>query len=349
MSEKTEQPTAKRLRDVRKKGQVAKSKEVVSAALIIVLFGTLVALIGLMLDEIASMVLAPRSWHGRPFEEALEAVVNSVVITAALVVAPIIAVAMVTAIAAHLAQFGFLLSAQALQPKLSNLSPASGVKKIFNKKNLFEFLKSIIKICFLGILLFLLIRDSIQDLTRLPHCGKACIPVLLGDLIIKVMIYTAAAYTMIAFADFIFQRWQFTQENKMTKDEVKREYKESEGDPHVKGHRRQLARELTQGDMDQAVRKSRAVVTNPVHLAVALQYREGKTPLPIIAAKGQRLVAQRIVKVAVEAGVPVIENIPVARGLYETGNVKEFIPSEMLEGVVEVLKIVLELEKKRNQ
>lgn len=349
MSEKTEQPTPKKLRDARKKGQVAKSKEVVSASLIVMLFGLMTAFIGLFVKEISDMILAPGQFYGAEFGLALDAILSDVLDTALLVVVPIVATAAAVGVIAHLAQFGFLMSGEALMPKLSNLNPASGVKKIFNKKNLVEFLKSFVKITFLAVLLGMVIRNSIEDLTRIPYCGIECVPVLLGKLLFQVFIYTAAAFIIIAFADYIFQRWQFTEENKMTKDEVKREYKESEGDPHIKSHRRHMHQEMMQGDMDQAVRKSRVVVTNPVHLAVAIDYREGETPLPIIAAKGQRLIARRIVEIATAAGVPIIENIPVARGLYETGTLHQYVPSEMIDGIAAVLRAVRDLERERDQ
>lgn len=347
MSEKTEQPTAKRLRDARKKGQVAKSREVVSAALIIALFGFLAAMMSSLIENLSKMILEPALYYGVDFEVALEGVANVVYEKLILIIAPFVATAAAVGVIANLGQFGLLFSPEALMPKLSNISPASGVKKIFNKKNLIEFLKSVIKIGFLAGLLYILIRSSLQELTRLPYCGMPCLPVLLGNLLFNLIIYTSAAFVIVAFADYIFQHWQFIQENKMTKDEVKREFKESQGDPHIKSHRRQFHQEMLQGDVDDAVRGSRAVVTNPIHLAVALKYKEGETPLPIIAAKGQRLIAKRIVKIANEEGIPVLENIPVARGLYEHGELRQYIPSEMVEGVAQVLRAVMELERKR--
>ncbi len=347
MTEKTEQPTSKKLRDARKKGQVGKSREVVSAAILVAIFGVMVAMMGIFIDEIAGMILEPAVWLGEPFGESVEGIMNVVAPTAIIVVAPIVATAFVVAIAANLGQFGFLVSFESVKPKLSNLSPVSGVKKIFNRKNLVEFIKSIVKIVFLSILLGLVIRNSLQELVRLPYCGQACIVPLLGKLLVQIIVYTSFAYIVIAFADYVFQKWQFNKEQMMSKDEVKREYKESEGDPHLKGHRRQLQREIAQGDSDQSVRKSRVVVTNPIHLAVAIYYQEGETPLPIIAAKGQRLVAKRIVKIANEAGIPVFENIPVARGLFFEGTLNQYIPSEMIEGVAEILRAVRDLEEER--
>lgn len=344
MSEKTEQPTPKKLRDVRKKGQVAKSKEVASAALITTAFMLLFALMPTFVEELSGMILFPSRFYETEFELAANVVSDHVIRTALLIFGPIVAAVALVGIISNIAQFGVLMSAEAIKPKLSNLNPGAAVKRVFGKKNLVEFLKSAIKIAFLSILLLIVIRNSLADLVKLPHCGLECLPVILGKLLWQVVIYTVAAFVIIAGADFAYQKWQFLSENKMTKDEVKREYKESEGDPHIKGKRRQFAQELTQASSDEKVRKSTVVVTNPTHIAVALDYRENETPLPVVAAMGQDLRARRIIQVAQQAGVPIMQNVPLARGLYETATVNQYIPSDLIEPVVEVLKWVRDLE-----
>lgn len=347
MSDKTEPPTTKKLRDARKKGQVAKSKEVSSAAVIIAVFGALVALFPTFVGEVQQMILLPTHFYNVEFGLAANAVLSQVAITSLLVTAPVIVVAAVIAIVANMAQVGMLFTAEPLKPKLSNLNPASGLKKMVSPKNLFEFLKSAVKIAFLSLLLFIVIRSSLQDLVKIPHCGLGCIPTVAGKLLFEIMIYTVAAFVIVAAADFVYQKAHFMKEMRMSKEEIKKEYKEMEGDPHIKGKRKQLHHELMQSDTDAAVRKSKVVVTNPTHIAVALDYQQGETPLPVIRAMGQNIQAKRIIKIAQEAGIPIMQNVPVARGLYENGKLNQYIPSDMIEAVAEIFRWVRELEEEQ--
>jgi type III secretion protein U len=167
-----------------------------------------------------------------------------------------------------------------------------------------------------------------------------------GALLKQMIIYTALAYGVISFFDFGYQRWHHTKELMMSKDEVMREYKEMEGDPHVKSHRKALAQEIAMGEGVQRAAKASVVVTNPTHVAIALYYEEGDTPLPVVLAKGENLVAQRMVAVAEAAGVPVMQNVPLARALLETAPVDQYVPSELLESVAEILRVVRALRDK---
>lgn len=348
MSEKTEEPTPKKLRDARKKGQVAKSKEVSSAAQLVAAFAVLAMFMEGHIDRIHEMMLAPTQFYEDDFLFAINSLFDRVFKTAFFIIAPVVVVVAGVAIASNLAQFGFLFSAEAISPKLEKINPASGIKKIFSLKNLVEFIKSAFKIAFLSILLFFLIRDDLSDLTRIPQCGLNCVSLMLGTMLLKLMLYTAAAFIIVAAIDFLYQKWQFNKEQRMTKDEVKKEYKESEGDPHIKGKRKQLHRELMESQAEDRVRDSKVVVTNPVHFAVALDYREGETPLPIIAAKGEGMRARRIKMIAEEEGIPVMENVPLARGLYQDGQVEQYIPTSLIEPVAEVLRYINELEERNS-
>jgi len=349
MSDKTEPPTHKKLQDARKKGQVAKSKEVSSAALITACFAVLFGLMPTFVGEIQHMILAPTVFYESEWQLAANALLSEVVWTILLVIGPILAVVVAVAVISNMAQVGMLFVTEPLKPKLSNLNPGQGVKKIFGMKNLVEFLKSAFKIAFLALLLFIVIRSSLQDLVKIPHCGVNCIPAVLGSMLFQVMIYTVAAFVVIAAADFVYQKAHFMKEQRMSKEEIKKEYKEMEGDPHIKGKRKQFHQELLQSNTDDAVRNSKVVVTNPTHIAVALDYREGETPLPLITAMGKNLQAKRIVKIAQEAGIPIMQNVPVARGLFENGQLNNYIPGDMIEAVAEVLIWVRELEEERNR
>ena len=344
MSEKTEEPTPKKLRDARKKGQVPKSKEVPSALLIVVVLVMLFPMMPGIVEKLHHLILLPTKFYDSEFGFSANAMASEAFAISLQILVPIIATAVAVGIAGHAMQAGVLFTSKTIQPKLSNINPASAVKRIFGLKNLVEFLKSAFKIGFLTLLLFLVIRGALHELVRIPECGLTCIPSLIGHLIWRVTIYTAAAFLLVAAIDFFYQRWQFMKEQKMTKDEVKREYKESEGDPHIKGKRKQLAQELAMADTEERVKQASVVVTNPTHIAVALDYRENETPLPIVTAMGENLRAHHIVNIAKRAGIPIMQNVPLARGLYETAQLNQYIPAEMIEPVVEVLLWLRELK-----
>ncbi|MEM6546623.1 MAG: type III secretion system export apparatus subunit SctU [Pseudomonadota bacterium] len=349
MNDKTEPPSQKKLRDARKKGQVVKSKEISSAAQLTVALAMLFAFMPHYVSEVQRMILLPSAFYEAEFGFAANAVMEDVTQIAFSIFAPIVIVVAVVGAVANLAQFGLLFSTESLKPKLSNLSPASGIKKIIALKNLIEFLKSTIKIVFLSLLIYLVIRDLVHEVVKIPHCGVQCIPSILGAIFIRIMIYTIAAFVIIAAADYLFQRMQFMKEQKMTKDEVKREYKESEGDPHIKGKRKQMAQEIAMSDTEEKVKNSKVVVTNPIHLAIALDYRKGETPLPIIRAMGADLQAKRIVQLAEKHGVPIMQNVPLAHGLFDTGDVGQYIPTDLMKEVAEVLRWVMQFEAERQR
>ncbi len=348
MADKTEPPTPKKLRDARKKGQVAKSKEVSSASLLTVVFAMLFASMPLYVEKIRDMILAPSHLYKADFHLAANVLLQVIAVSALSIFGPIVVVVAVVGVVANMAQVGLLFTTSSLKPKLSNLNPGSGLKKIFALKNLIEFIKSTLKIFFLSTLIFLVVKGSIHELVKIPHCGLGCIFPVLGKLFFNVMIYTVAAFVLVAAADYVFQKWQFTKDQKMSKEEIKKEYKESEGDPHVKGKRKQFAQELIQSNEDAGVRKSKVVVTNPTHLAIALDYREGETPLPIVRAMGKGLRAKRIVEIAEEEGIPIMQNIPLAHGLFEEGKVNQYIPVDLMAEVAEVLRWVIEMEKEND-
>ena len=345
MSEKTEEPTPKKLRDARKKGQVAKSKEVPSACLITVLLVVLIAMMPGIVKKLHDLMLQPANFYTSEFGFSANAMASEAFAISLQILVPIVLTAVVVGIAGHLVQVGLLFTGETIKPKLSNINPASAVKRIFGLKNFVEFLKSAFKIGFLTLLLFIVIRDALSELVKIPECGVACIPSLIGQLIWRVVVYTAAAFLLVAAADYFYQRWQFMKEQKMTKDEVKREYKESEGDPHIKSKRKQLAQEIALADTEESVKKASVVVTNPTHIAVALDYREDETPLPIVTAMGENIRAHHIVNIAKRAGVPVMQNVPLAHGLFETAQLNQYIPSELIEPVVEVLLWLRELKE----
>lgn len=343
MSEKTEDPSPKKLRDARKKGQVAHSKDVVSAAMTVALFMYFWTMWSDFVERMKELLVFPPQFYKMAFSEAAKYAVDMGFEMVKAILVPVILITILVGIGANTAMVGVLFAGESIKPSLDKINPASGFKRIFGLKNVIDTLKSIIKIVFLSILLIIVIRGGIEALVRAPGCGMPCLQLALSELLTQTMIYTCFAFVVVGAADFAYQKYEHTKGLKMTKDEVKREYKESEGDPHVKGMRKQLMHELVMSDEGAAVRKSSVVVTNPTHIAVALRYESGQTPLPIVVAKGQNLNAKRIIEIAREAGVPIMENVPLARALFEEATLDQYIPSELIEPVAEVLRWVREL------
>jgi len=233
---------------------------------------------------------------------------------------------------------------KAIMPSAKKLDVISNAKNMVSKKNLVEFLKSSLKIAVLSWVIYLLIIDSLPTLMHVPAYDISNFGQIVGQLLKIMIIYTGLAYTVIALADLAWQRFQYTKQLMMSKDEVKQEYKGMEGDPQIKGQRKQLHQELLQNDSVQQAREASVVITNPTHLALAIKYDEDTTPLPMLMAKGEGTLAQLMINAAIEAGVPVMQNIPLAHALFNEGAVNQYIPSDLIEPVAAVLKLVQDLK-----
>ncbi len=342
--EKTEMPTPKKLRDARQKGQVCTSKDVVSTALLIVLLSILGALGVALTDDISELI---RFIGSRVQENDIPALREAGKMTLFVICKHsflFVLVAAATALVANVVQIGFMFTFEPLKPDLNKLNPAQGAKKIFSMKNLFEFCKNVVKVCFLGYLIYKIIVASIPAL--LPMCYGTldeifpCLRVILKNL----AVYTIFGYVVIAVVDRIFQQKNFTKQMMMTKDEVKREYKEQEGSQEVKQAQREFRNELLNGpDPRVATKQADVVVTNPTHLAIGVRYRPDEAPLPKVVVSGADRVAKIIRDTALAEGIPIMENIPLARSLYAQVKVEEFIPVDLVEPVAEVLKWVKRL------
>jgi len=343
--EKTEEPTPKKLRDAREKGQVAQSRDATSTALLIVLFAYIAAMWKPALARLkAEFDLIPRLYE-RPLQEALSVLLTAVASDVAAILGPLLILVVLTAVMAGFLQVGPVLALEQVKPSLDKINPMAALKKTFSLKNLIEFAKAILKTLFLGALVYLLIRSSIPVLVQVPYGGRAATVAVLGQLLLQMAIYTVLAFLVVAAADVLLQRYLQKKQLRMTKDEVKREYKENEGDPHIKSKRKQLHRELLQGGMVERSRKATVLVTNPTHLAIALRYEENETPLPVIIAMGEGILALRMIETAVAENIPVLENIPLAHDLIDRGTLDQAIPSELIAPVAEVLRWVRELKQ----
>lgn len=343
MSEKTEQPTSKKLNQAREDGQVAKSKDFTQTVLILALFGYLLGNAESIVKALAEMLLMPVSVIGLPFEDAAEIVVSKLARQAVLIFLPFLLIVIGLGLFIEMAQTGLLVSFKAMKPSAKKLNVLSNLKNIFAVKNVVEVLKSSLKIACLAAMVASLVAKAIPGLLTLPQADLAGVGMALGVLLKDLMIHVAVVYSFIAAADFVFQRYQYTKGLMMSKDEVKQEYKEMEGSPEIKQHRRQLHQELLRENAVDRVRKASVLVTNPTHLAIAVLYDKENTPLPMVVAKGEGWLAERMMAAAREAGVPILQNIPLAHSLMESAALDQYIPSEFIEPVAEVLRLVRQL------
>jgi len=345
MSEKTEQPTSKRLLDSRKKGDVSYSKDFTQTLLILAIFGYLLGSSGHIVESMGQMILLPSTLLRLEFHAAANTLVVELLTSAAWLVLPFIGIVLGVGIFADAMQVGILFAFEKLKPSGKKLNILSNAKNMVSKKNLMEFLKSSVKIAILSSLVTVLIRDAMPIMTSIPQAGLAGLGQVVAELLKTMLVYIGLAYSVIAMADFVWQRLQYRKGLMMSKDEVKQEYKQMEGDPHIKHQRKHLHQEMQQEGAIQSARDATVVVTNPTHLAVALRYDEDKTPLPVILAMGEGALAQRMKEAAREAGVPLMENVPLARALMAQGEAGQYIPSELIAPVAEVLRLLQQIDQ----
>ena len=348
--EKTEMPTPKKLRDARQKGQVCTSKDITSTAILIALF-VILGWMGVALMEDMEALL--RFLAGSISLNNQMAVMESSKLTIIYIYKHsfiFVLVAALIGIVGNVSQIGFLFTFEPIIPKLEKLNPVEGAKKIFSMKNLFEFLKNVVKVTFLGYLLYKIIKVSVPELLSMCYGTIDDIFPCLKLMLKRLAIYTAFGYIVIAIVDRLFPGRNFTKQMMMTKDEVKREYKEMEGSAEIKQAQRQFRNEILNGpDQAQAAKRSNVVVTNPTHLAVGVRYDVSEAPLPRIVAMGAGAIARTIREVALAEGIPIIEDKPLARRLYADGRIDDFIPDSVIEPVAEILKWAKQIQDARKE
>lgn len=348
--EKTEPATPKKLKDAREEGQVAKSTEVVTACMLLGLFLGLKLFAGYIgngflerfvqiYGSISSIV------SGQVTKNTMIAVMQECIIAILLISAPIILIAFVVAFVCNVAQVKWAPTLKPLKPKPSKLSPMKGMKRLFSKDKIMELLKSIAKVAVLSYVVYDTIKDEYGLLFQFYRFELGTAIVAIGNLIINIGIKIAACFFVIAAADYFYQKHKFSEDMKMTKQEVKDEYKNSEGDPQVKGKIKARMREASQRRMMQSVPDADVVITNPTHLAVALKYDKNTSAAPIVVAKGADYVAEKIKETARENKVEIVENKPVARMLYYNVEVDQEIPPELYQAVAEILAYVYGLRQ----
>jgi flagellar biosynthetic protein FlhB len=353
-AEKTEQPTAKKLDDARKEGQVAKSQEIATAFSLLALFLILrfgygfmgENFIGIFSRTYNNIPNIARLYDGQLPWAYITSTMNNAMLTMLLLCAPFFLVGFVIALLCDIVQVGFKPTGKPLQPKLSKLNPISGMKKIFSTRKLFELAKSILKLVIMGAVIYSFFIGRTESLFLLYDIPLKQAIGLMGSLIIDLGLRIAAAYMVIAFADLIYQRRKFTKDMMMTKQEVKDEFKNSEGDPQVKAQQKRRMMQASQRRMMQQLPQADVVITNPTHYAVAIKYDAEEAEAPMVIAKGADYLAQKIKEAAKENGVEIVENKPLARMLYANVEVGELVPPELYKAVAEVLAYVYHLQGK---
>jgi type III secretion protein U len=345
--EKTEQPTDKKLRDAREKGQVAKSTDVTTTIVTVFVLAATAGLFHTTVKSFQELFTAGLAVANDDPTTAFSMMTAKSLQTLLSVVLPLALACIVGVLAGSYLQVGFMFAFEAMKPDLNKLNPIEGVKKIFSLKNLMEFVKSLLKVSVLSLLLYFIIKDSIDPLMQLPLTDIQAVPDVFEKMFLWFILPFMGVYVVVAAADYFLQKFLFTREMKMTKDEVKREYKQQEGSPEIKGQRKSLHREMINEDTVGKTKSATVLVTNPTHYAVGLYYEAGVTKLPVVSVKGCDNMAFQMIDIAQDNQVPVVQNARIARHLYDNVKIDDFIPNEMLAPIAEILKWVQTLPKRQ--
>ncbi len=352
--EKTEPATAKKLNDARQKGQVAKSREIANGFGLLALFLVIkiwAGSIGTQFLEVFSAIYnkIPElvvSWNGHGPEQDVAVIFTNMLVRLLIMLVPIFIVAVLVAFLSDVAQVKWVIAKKAMEPKLSKLNPLSGFKRIFSMNSLVELIKSIAKIFIIGYVSYSFLRDKLSLLFTLYDMALMQAVQLVAELIVDLGIRISLVYIVLAFVDYAYQKYKFAKDMKMTKQEVKDEYKQSEGDPKVKGKIRQKMQEASRRRMMQQLPTADVVITNPTHYAVAIKYDPEVADAPLVLAKGADYLAAKIKEIAKENKVEIVENKPLARMLYANVEVGQAVPPELYQAVAEVLAFVYKLQGK---
>jgi flagellar biosynthetic protein FlhB len=351
--EKTEKPTAKKLDDSRKEGQVAKSMEISNAFSLVTLFLLLRILLSTMggsFFEVFHMSYGHmdqfvKGYTGGISVSFIHGFIVDIMIRILLILLPFFAAGVLVAVVVNLVQVKWKPTGKPLKPKLSKLNPVSGFKRLFSKDKLVELLKSIVKVFMIFYVAYTMLRDQLGLLLLLYDMSVGQALSVIGDLVIDVGLRISLLYIVLGFVDYGYQRWKFMDDMKMTKQEVKDEIKNSEGDPQIKSQQRRRMREASMRRMMSSVPQADVVITNPTHFAVALKYDNEIADAPIVVAKGQDYMARRIKEIAADSGVAIVENKPLARMIYHNVPIDGMIPPELYQAVAEVLAFVYNLKR----
>jgi flagellar biosynthetic protein FlhB len=351
--EKTEQPTSKRKQDSRKDGSVAKSEEVANALILLALFLIVRFYVGTMgtglLDFIKVTYTKIPDYimmdDGRLPGLTIRGLFINGLLRVVIVVGPLMLIAFAVAVISNLIQFKWMITTKPLRPKLSKLNPIKGFKKIISMDSLVKLLKSLIKIFIIGYIAYSYLVGRLDEIYLFYDLEFNQVLMVMSDIIFVVGMRIVGAYILLALADFSYQKWKHHRDLMMTKQEVKDEFKNQEGDPQIKAQQRKRMAAASMRRMMSALPEADVVITNPTHYAVALKYDADKYDAPIVLAKGIDFLALRIKDIAKEHGVEIVENKPLARMLYTNVEIGEMVPPELYQAVAEVLAMVYQMRE----
>ncbi len=348
--ERTEPATAKRRQEVREKGQVAKSRELVTAVMLLVAFFSLRYLSRYIfkdLTEAATRFLSFTKDMDVAFSvENLTATFGYCMLVLAKVLGPILLIIAITIFIVDYLQIGFVFTLKVLKPSFNKLNPIEGFKRLFSRNALVELIKSIFKIIIIGYIVFDYFIKSYKVIPELIDMSIGGTVVFVGDTLVDIGIRAASVLLILSIIDYVYQRFEFERNIRMSKQEIKEEYKQIEGNPQIKSKIREKQRQMALSRMMSEVPKSDVIITNPTHFAVAIKYDSEKSDAPFVIAKGKDLIAQKIKDTAKQSNVPIVENKPLAQALYKSVEIGDKIPSDLYKAVAEVLAFVYSLKTK---
>ena len=348
MSDKTEEPTPKKKKDARKQGNIAKSAEVNKAMTFIAILVVIYMMSGSIISELQGFIVNILSgdFSMTMNDNTIRILMFKVMMSFMKIVLPISLIIMVFGILGSLIQTGLFFSMESLKPKFSKLNPLTGLKNMFSMKAIVNLIKSMVVICIMIYLGYSFMSKNFEGIIK---SGDIYLPYMFNivlDLIKSILTSITLAIAVVAALDYGYEKFSHKKGLKMTKQEVKEEYKQMEGDPHIKGKIKQKQRQMANQRMMQAVPSSTVIVTNPTHISIAIRYEQGKDTTPIVVAKGADEVAFRIREIAKSHDIPIIENVPLARLIYKEVDIDQEIPEEMYKAVAEVLVAVYKIKNK---
>lgn len=346
--EKTQAPTPRRRREAREKGQVAKSTDLSPAVVLLATVFFISFLPGFFYRNIVELIKTYFEAIANPTigMDNMPSFFLMLISKYMIIMTPIFTFTMLAAIVTNYIQVGFLFTAHPIKPDINRINPVNGFKRIFSRKAFVELLKSFFKVIIVGYIAYLVVSKSYPMLLSMSDMDTTGVLFVIGSVVYELAVKVGLALLALAILDYIYQRFDFEQTLRMTRREVREEYKQQEGDPLLKSRIRQRQRQLAMRRMMEEVPTADVVITNPTHLAIVLKYDRSKMTAPKIVAKGERLIALKIKKIAEENFIPVIEDKPLAQALYKTGELGLEIPIELYQAVAEILALVYKLRNR---
>lgn len=351
--EKTEKPTPRKRQKAREKGQVLQSREINSALLLLTMFFTIKVSSPFIYNEILN-------YFNKVFTDYIKVedlftasfimkFTAETILVFLKIIAPILLVAFLAGLIIGYAQVGFLFTVEPIKFKFEKLNPINGFKRIFSLHSGVELLKSILKIVISLYVAYLYLKGEVNNTVNLMDMDIFHTIIYIGNLVINTGITITLVLIVLAVFDYLFQWWEYERSLRMTKHELKEEYKQTEGDPQIRARIKQKQRQLATTRMMREVPKADVVITNPTHFAVALKYEPEKDSAPVVIAKGQDYIALRIKEIAQENNIEIVENKELAQTLYKTVDIGEQIPEELYQAVAEILAFVYSLREQKGK